>query len=132
MDNNEIAKLGLQYVNQFTQQVITLSTAVLALSITFTKDIVKNVPHSPLWILKSAWAAFLVSIIFGLWVMMAVTGILTKSNNETLFIVGDTIRFPSTIQVMLFGLGVILMILYGAVSVRKKAGPELDSEMGKD
>jgi hypothetical protein len=119
----EIAKVGFNYAKDLAQQLITLSTGILALTITFTKDIVKDIPASPFWILKAAWVTFLFSICCGIWTLMALTGTLmprqaTSIENRLAF--GSSL-LPAQLQILSFVVGITLIIIYGARSLRQKA-----------
>jgi len=82
---------GLKAAMDKTKQIVTLSTGVVTLSITFYDKIGSeynrsiNVDHVPLS-LKIAWILFGVTIVFGVWTMGAITGVLDyidrKSNDE--------------------------------------------------
>lgn len=64
---------GFNSASELATQLITLATGILALSITFVKDVVKN-GSVVKWPLKTAWFIYLLSIVLGMWVLMAVTG----------------------------------------------------------
>jgi hypothetical protein len=68
--NNPIEKANEVAIDAL-KQIITLSSAILVLTITFTKDLVIDLPQrtSLLWFLPAAWVALIVSIIFA-WVAM--------------------------------------------------------------
>lgn len=136
MDNTsfEIAKMGIQSAQALAQQLITLSTGILALTITFTKDIVKVAPNSPMWILKLAWVSYLLCICFGIWALSALTGTLAPSSPGIApsLTIGFNSRFPAGLQVIAFIIGVILIIIYGAVSLRKQVPKISDTDIAKD
>ena len=113
---------GFQSANDLAKQLITLATGSLALSITFTKDILKtNVPVVT-WPLKIAWVAWLLSVCFGIWTMMALTGMVFKitGNPEASKAVtyAANISIPALLQIVMFVLGIALLILHGAKMLR--------------
>ena len=63
---------GYKNANDLCIQLISLATGILVLSITFINDVLKRNP--PTWPLKISWGCFLISIVFGIGMMMAVTG----------------------------------------------------------
>ena len=117
----EIVKMSFEFANQVTQQLITLSTAILALTITFTKEIVKHLPSSPRLVLKAAWLIFLLSICAGLWTMTSLTSALALYNSgQSLSIMRWDVRFPHYLQFFSFIIGILLIIIYGLTSLRKQ------------
>ncbi len=53
------------FAQETTKQLITLSTAVITLTITFLKDVVKAAPVGSAPYLQAAWVFYLLSIVFG-------------------------------------------------------------------
>jgi hypothetical protein len=132
-----IAEMGFQSASDLAQQLLTLSTGILALSITFTKDIVKDATRSPLWILKVAWVLYLLSICCGIWTKMALTGTLMPQQGTTIeqrLTFDSNVLTPAKLQIITFILGVTLIIVYGARSLRRigRASNESNNEIGKD
>lgn len=75
---------GFDSANELAKQLITLATGILALSITFIKDVLKNNGTVVKWPLRAAWFIYLFSIFFGMWTMMAITGsIFSVVSNST-------------------------------------------------
>ena len=118
---------GFQFANELAKQLITLSTGILALSITFTKDIIKGLPPRAGWLLKAAWVSYFFCIIFGIWTMMALTGTLmpaepTPAGRPLSF--GGNIRLPATLQIVAFVVATVFIVSYGAVSLNALPRPE--------
>jgi hypothetical protein len=131
----EIAKMGFLSAQQLAQQLITLSTGILALTITFTKDIVKATPKSPMWLLKLAWISFLSCIIFGVGAMSALTGglvPLSSSGNKPSLTIAPNARVLAGFQDAAFLIGIVLVIIYGVMSLRKQVNEISDVDAGKD
>jgi hypothetical protein len=129
----EIAKIGFNYAKDLAQQLITLSTGILALSITFTKDIVKDIPESPFWILKAAWVTFLLSICCGIWTLMALAGTLMPRQAASIdqrLTFGSSL-LPAQLQIIAFVIGIILIIIYGAKSLGKEAHKKREEVLEK-
>jgi hypothetical protein len=124
----DAVKLTADYINQFTQQLITLAVGVLALSITFTKDIVKDSSFHRIWLLKASWVVFLISIVCGLLVMSNLTEVLVTRNSlvndiSPAHFIEDTLlktKFYSSSQFAVFLFGCILLIIYGAFPIQKR------------
>jgi len=108
--------------SDLAKQLITLSTGILALSITFTKDIVKGLPAKPARLLKFSWVVHLLSICCGIWSLMALTGMVFKVSQQGASSVQEdpygSGTLPAFLQIALFVLGTALIIGYGMVSFR--------------
>lgn len=115
---------GFQSATDLVKQLITLATGSLALSITFTKDIIKtNVPVVT-WPLKIAWVSWLASVCFGIWTMMALTGMIfriTASSGPAMPVTyAANVSIPALLQIVTFILGIALLIVHGAKMLRIK------------
>lgn len=113
-------KLAFEFAAETTKQLITLSTGILALSVTFSKDILQNVLGLGRWTLILAWTVYLVSIAFGLGTLMSLTGNLEPESPPA----GDvdaTIRSPgikkmSIVQVSTFLLATFIVLCAGLLT----------------
>jgi hypothetical protein len=110
-------QLGFTFAKELATQLITLSTGLLALSVTFTKDILKTIPKGSNVALRIAWGAHLASMLCGVWTLMALTGTLMpvqpRPSGSSLTLAGN-VRMPATGQVLLFLLGTLLLVIvYG-------------------
>lgn len=113
MDNSEKA---FDFALTMTKQVVTLSTGILALMITFLSDIVSDVGLITRIILLLSWSLFLVSVGFGVFTMMALTGNLDPKNWEENFsLYGSSIQTYSKIQMTTFFLGMLLAVIFGVL-----------------
>ncbi|MGZ4079751.1 MAG: hypothetical protein ACXVDW_20520, partial [Bacteroidia bacterium] len=98
---------------------ITLSTASIGLTITFTKDILKGVSNKFGKILIGSWFVYLLSIVFGIWTLMSLTGTLIAANPADLQMM-SSVRLPATMQILSFITGTGMVIWYGMQTLRKK------------
>jgi hypothetical protein len=122
---------GLKAALELTKQIITLSTGVITLTLTFLEKIVQPTAasasrHVP-WSLLAAWIFFGLAIVAAVWTLMAVTGSLNaldrKANGgelnddqqEAVRELADSthLRTPAVIMVLLFLAGIGLTILTG-------------------
>jgi hypothetical protein len=71
---DEQVKLGFEFAKGLSEQLITISTGILALSITFTKDLVDRIPPRGTIFLGISWLLFVISIVCGLDHLSALTG----------------------------------------------------------
>lgn len=110
---------AFDFAADLVKQLITLSTGIIALTVTFSKDIFNaNGTCFSGW-LVSAWVAFFVSIILGVWALMALTGTLDppKGQNPNLSIQGGNCRIPTGLQVLTFLIGIGLTVTYAIKSL---------------
>lgn len=121
---------GLKTALETTKQVITLSTGVITLTVTFIEKIVepqtgmtRHVPGT----LKVGWICFGLAIVFAVWTLMAITGSMNaldrqarqlplnpdqKRATETLAD-GLNIRLPAVLMLLFFAVGIALVIASG-------------------
>lgn len=102
---------SFEFANEGTRQLLTLSTAILALTITLAKDIPGN-PN----LLAAAWVVFLVSIACGIWTLFALTFELDAGEarlDRPPTIGGRGVRTPAFIQIGSFLLGMAFLAFFG-------------------
>jgi hypothetical protein len=78
MEENQ--KKAFDFAADTTKQLITIATAIITLTITFSKDIIGGADNGPKAWLIGAWAVFILSIIFGVGTLMTLTGTLQPLN----------------------------------------------------
>ncbi len=64
------------------KQLITLSTGVLALTITFYKDFAPNAGHGSKTLMAIGWGLFLLSVTFGVFGLFMLTGALAPKEDK--------------------------------------------------
>jgi hypothetical protein len=117
---------GLKSAVDVAKQLISLSTGVVALTVTFLEKIVsKDLPRTVPTPLKWAWGGYALTILFGCMTLMAITGTLAaydrKANGLPLnsHQVRSTegyesnIRIPALAMILCFVASLILTILTG-------------------
>jgi hypothetical protein len=122
---------GYKAGNELVKQLITLATGILALSITFTKDVLKLIPKATLS-LKVAWLLYLLSIICGIWAMMAFTGMIVGVAIDGLT---DTVKndrygssvVPLSAQILSFVIATASLIRFGFKSLKRLAQTEREA-----
>lgn len=112
---------------ELTKQVLTLSTAVLALTITFLTDVVKHVSGVERWLLGLSWLFYVLSMVFGVFVLMALSGALhciehpgdthCKGLTTPITIYSSNIRVTSWLQVVSFFVASVLLLAFGSLEV---------------
>jgi len=123
-------KTGVQKAFDFaaetTKQLITLSTAIITLTITFSKDIVGVSKLSNTGLLFWSWIFFIFSIFFGVWTLLALTGSLQPKKSEKIknkhckkvqkteqSIYSNNIKLPSGLQITTFLVGLGFTVCFG-------------------
>lgn len=106
-------KLAFASVSELTKQLITLGTAVLTLEVGFAKAFAEKSVASQ-WQVQWSWIALLLSIVAGVWVLMAVAGKVAKASNlAAVDIYSASIRLPAFVQVVAFVVGLFFTAWFG-------------------
>jgi hypothetical protein len=105
--------MAFDYALGFSQQLITLSSAILVLSITLMKDVLKTPEQRERRMVLGAWLLYLVTIGAGLWAEMALTG--AAGSVKRALVLDWRVRTPVFIQLFAF-LGA--SILFTVVAIR--------------
>lgn len=121
---DERLKLGFEFAREIATQLITLSTGFLALTITFTKELAPSGTRTARGWLYGAWALHVLSILCGVWALMALTGSLVSATDSTESTFGTPVRLPALLQVLSFVVGLVAVVIYGVTTLSKlKTGP---------
>ncbi len=107
-------------VTDLVKQFMTLSTGVIALTITFLKDVVKSAPPGASRHLKRAWVLYCTNIVFGVWALMAIVGTITD-DAAVKDVWRPGIAMPVGLQAFTFLCGTALVIAFGAASLKHAA-----------
>ena len=111
-------KLAFEFARDSSKQIITLSTGIIALTITFSKDFIASVDNTARTIALLAWFAFLFSVFAGVWTLLALTGTLEALDDSGLVSIrGRNVTLPSMMQIVSFLLGLLLTVLFGVLAV---------------
>ena len=118
MDEN--IKMAFTFAADSTKQLIVISTAILAFTITFSKDFLGNRTYlSKRWIVAS-WIFLLLSILFGIVTLLALTGTLERIPVDQLSIYRANIAVPASLQIGCFIAALVCAITGGARSLRNE------------
>src|ERR1044072_3742099 len=97
------------------KQLITLASAILALEVTFAKNIMDaKFDGMAKFLLAGSWILLLLSVLAGIWSLLALTGSLGQHSTltpETIY--GGNIRIPAFFQILLFFGGLSLSVWFG-------------------
>lgn len=121
------AELAFQFANELTNQLITLSTAIIAFTTTFTRDVLKSVRTYLIWLLVAAWVMYLLSVICGILSSMALTGALASGvelsdlKNTSGQWIGENARLLSACQIISFLIATVITIVFGTISLIRES-----------
>lgn len=116
MDNIE---KSFAQASETSKLLITLSTALIAFCAAIVNvkaaDITLFAPTT-FWgkiFLSVSWLALLAAVGMGIWAQFAITDVLATASGGTPSVWDRKITFPFKGQIMMFGLGVLLLVAYG-------------------
>jgi hypothetical protein len=81
-----------------SKQLLTLSTAIITLTITFSKDILGGTSNNEKHLLAFAWLSFFISILGGIWFLYAANGSISEMANESKSIYDSNTAIPMGVQ----------------------------------
>lgn len=110
-------KLTFDFALTATKQLITLSTAIIAFTVTFSGEYLKNPNCQGKGLAIASWILFILSVFFGLWTILALTGTLADEENPTPSINGLNVKIPSLLQILTFLSGLVLAIIFSIKSI---------------
>jgi hypothetical protein len=108
------APASFQFAKETVTQLITLATGVIGISVTFAKEVRSRSKTGDPTLLFRSWIVLLVSIVFGVWTLMALTGSLAEDNVSNGAIYEFNVRFPSAMQIIVFLVGIGMLIRHAA------------------
>ena len=110
----EQRKLAFDFARDTTKQLITLSTVIIAFTVTFAKDFLGTPDCFGRNLVVVSWVSFLVSVIFGVWALLALTGTLEPEEVEGgASIRGKNVTIPSILQIISFLIGLGFTVWFG-------------------
>lgn len=106
---------AFDFASETTKQLITIASAILAVTVTFAKDMLNERTIHAAWALQFSWALYLISILFGIWTLMALTGSLEPNTEDSgkPTIRKKNVTIPSCLQILVFLIAVLLSVIYG-------------------
>ncbi len=122
MKENE--KKAFDFAADTAKQLISISSAIITVTIAFSKNIVGGGNEDSIWLLGLAWGAFIFSILFGIFTLMSLTGTLQPIKDDgqsgEYSINGGSVRLYYSCQFGLFILALIFTAIFGYQSLNKK------------
>lgn len=109
---------AFQFASDLSKQLITVSSGILVLGVTFAKDILKKPTRRILLLLASSWSLYVLSILAGLWSLMSLTGDLApRSDLAPLKDIPDNARLSAGVQVLFFAAATVIFLVIGVYSL---------------
>jgi hypothetical protein len=120
---------SFEFAKETVTQLITLATAVIGVSVTFAKEVQSGVtPTDRKWLFLS-WIVLLVSVVFGVWTLMALTGSLATGAVAADTIYELNITVPCELQVVFFVVGIAMLIGHAIKGSRARREPGAGQEL---
>jgi hypothetical protein len=113
---------AFEFAADVAKQMITLSSAIIALTVTFTKDFVPNREFLARRTLFAAWISFFVCILTGIGVLLNLAGNLERRVDDLSIYNGGIVLF-GFLQVISFLVGLGLVIAFGWRTLRNQGCP---------
>jgi hypothetical protein len=106
------AEKAYSFAQDVAKQLITLSTAIFALTLTFLKDTAGSHPHGKAF-LEVAWGFYLASTLVGVFLLMTLAGNIERPQRGTDSIYSGSIRLFSGAQFAFFAMALLLTLVFG-------------------
>lgn len=118
MDADEAKKLTFSAARDGAKQILTLSTAILTITITFFKDFASGSCDVTRILMIIAWAFFLASIVSGVVLLFTLTGELNAAESgHTPSVDGKSSRISAGVQQVSFLIAIIATVVSGALAL---------------
>jgi hypothetical protein len=110
---SNVGETELSLAKNSVNQVLALSSGILGLSLTLVTGS-SSPSHSHLWLLKSAWILWGVSLVAGVVTLSAITGIVGTGGTSTRPLL---LRLPWMVELCAFAAGLVLFTVFGILAV---------------
>jgi len=110
---NEHSAFAFSSAIDICKQMIVLTTGVLALEITFLKDLAPDPNGFSVGLLEASWMSLGLSALFGLWTLSSLTGTCAQETPPAAKdVYNSNIAIPMWLQWMAFLLGLALSVWF--------------------
>ncbi len=109
---------SFEFAKDVATHLITLGTAVIGVSLTFAKDVIRRVSTRLRIVLCLSWVFCLLSIAGGAFVLMSLAGELSRAAQPTIYQSG--IRFCAILQIVFFGLAIVFSLIFAFAAAAEK------------
>ncbi len=115
---SEALQKAFDFAQATTTQVLTLSSAIVTITVTFLNGELKSYATATRTWLEAGWLLYLLSVLGGVVTLMALSGNLERPNKPTEAakppsIYRSNIRWPSAFQLVTFFLAVGCTLVFG-------------------
>jgi hypothetical protein len=100
-----------------SKQLLTLATGIIALTVTFAKDVTGDTSGCADVLLAVAWVLYILSIVAGVGTLMTLTGNLERPQSAEASIYAGNIKLFAGCQVGTFLLGIVLTVVFGVIAL---------------
>lgn len=116
---SEGERKAFDFAQETTKQLLTLATAIFALTLTFIKDVASGEEgKEALGWLHWGWGLYIASIAFGVLTLMMLAGNLEKPHGgQRPSIYGANIVVVAILQVIAFGVALVLTAVFGIKAI---------------
>lgn len=108
-------------ITEISKQIITPSTGLIALGITFNKDFLPTGSLKARPWLEWSWGAFILAIVFAVYTLMASAGVQAAAGKSATAAPPDpysgAIRPVAILEVIAFAAGLVLTVIAGIASL---------------
>src|SRR4051794_6060142 len=108
---DESTKKAFELAQDTSKQIITLATAIVALTLTFFKDFTSGAPGFSRVLMAIAWFVFLISIIAGVSHLLALTGSLAGDDPS---VMTGSARLFARVEQISFLIALTMAVVAGA------------------
>ena len=116
----EAKKKAFDLAQDTSKQIITLSTGILALTLTFFKDFAGGGSGASRVLMMIAWAIFLASIVTGVLHLLALTGTLASSTPS---VTTGSAKLFAGIEQLSFVVALLIAVIAGALALGGSTTP---------
>lgn len=116
---SDAEKKAFDFAQETTKQLLTLATAIFALTITFIREIANTTrAEEALAWLHWGWGLYVASIAFGVMTLLTLTGNLVRPHGgDTPTIYGGNIRVMAGLQILSFAAALVLTAVFGIEAI---------------
>jgi succinate dehydrogenase hydrophobic anchor subunit len=115
-DTLEATKLAVGLAKDLSVQLLTLSSALIGLTVVLAKDVKKLHSRGELVLVIAILITYIVSIGYGIYAIMKLIGSLAPSTGAAVLSV-DAARPATKVQIVLFLLATTLFAIYGIIAI---------------
>lgn len=119
---NDALKMAFEFARDLDEQLITLATGIIALSVTFLKDVFKSHEHKLDRYLTISWFLYFMSIIFGIADFTMIVGnLVPTAENHCVPKIGLNMELFAGLQITAFVFATVAFITYGKRAISKRS-----------